>query len=77
MEPQRWGHQQHGGFPQNFVSQNSSFSNSRAKNFSRSNSWDGRFRLEWKPDTMTNIMFRPSFTIKNSDALARSLSATV
>lgn len=60
---------------ENFVSQNSSFSNSRAKNFSRSNSWDGRFRLEWKPDTMTNIMFRPSFTIKSSDALARSLLA--
>lgn len=60
---------------ENFVSQNSSFSNSHAKNFSRSNSWDGRFRLEWKPDTMTNIMFRPSFTIKSSDALARSLSA--
>lgn len=60
---------------ENFVSQNSSFSNSRAKNFSRSNSWDGRFRLEWKPDTMTNIMFRQSFTIKSSDALARSLSA--
>lgn len=60
---------------ENFVSQNSSFTNSRAKNFSRSNSWDGRFRLEWKPDTMTNIMFRPSFTIKSSDALARSLSA--
>lgn len=60
---------------ENFVSQNSSFSNSRAKNFSRSNSWDGRFRLEWKPDTVTNIMFRPSFTIKSSDALARSLSA--
>lgn len=60
---------------ENFVSQNSSFSNSRAKNFSRSNSWDGRFRLEWKPDTMTNIMFRPSFTINSSDALARSLSA--
>lgn len=60
---------------ENFVSQNSSFSNSRAKNFSRNNSWDGRFRLEWTPDTMTNIMFRPSFTIKSSDALARSLSA--
>lgn len=60
---------------ENFVSQKSSFSNSRAKNFSRSNSWDGRFRLEWTPDTMTNIMFRPSFTIKSSDALARSLSA--
>ena len=60
---------------ENFVSQNSSFSNSRAKNFSRSNSWDGRLRLEWTPDTMTNIMFRPSFTIKSSDALARSLSA--
>lgn len=60
---------------ENFVSQKSAFSNKRSQNFSRSNSWDGRFRLEWKPDTMTNIMFRPSFTIKSSDALARSLSA--
>lgn len=60
---------------ENFVSQKSAFSNKRSQNFSRSNSWDGRFRMEWKPDTMTNIMFRPSFTIKSSDALARSLSA--
>ena len=60
---------------ENFVSQKSSFSNSRSKNFSRSNSWDGRFRLEWKPDTVTNVLFRPSFTISSSDALKRNLSA--
>ncbi len=60
---------------ENFVSKQSSFTNSRATNYSRSNSWDGRFRIEWKPDTMTNIMFRPSFTISSSDALAQSLSA--
>ena len=60
---------------ENFVSQQSSFSNSISKKFSRGNSWDGRFRLEWKPDTMTNIMFRPSFTLSTSDGLSRQNSA--
>ena len=60
---------------ENFVTTNKSFSNSRSTNYSRSNSWDGRFRLEWKPDTLTNIMFRPSFTISSSDGLSNSLSA--
>ena len=59
-----------------FVSKkSSSFSNSLEQNYSRSNSWDGRLRLEWKPDTLTDIMFRPSFTISSSDGLSHSQSA--
>ncbi len=60
---------------ENFVSTTPSFSNSLSQSYSRSNSWDGRLRLEWKPDTLTNIMFRPSFTISSSDGLSRSQSA--
>ena len=55
---------------------NSSFQNSLSQNYSRSNSWDGRFRLEWKPDSMTNIMFRPSLRLNSSDGNSSSLSAT-
>lgn len=55
---------------------NSSFQNSLNQNYSRSNSWDGRFRLEWKPDSMTNIMFRPSLRINSSDGNSSSRSAT-
>ena len=43
---------------------------------SRSDSWEGRLRLEWKPDTMTNIMFRPQFSYANSDNLTSNLSAS-
>ena len=59
-----------------FVSQNSSFSNSRAKNFSRSNSWNAQMRLEWKPDPLTDIMFRPSLTVSSSDSKGTSASAS-
>ena len=33
-------------------------------------------RLEWKPDTMTNIMFRPSFGYSTSDSYSTSQSAS-
>lgn len=42
----------------------------------RSNSWDARFRLEWKPDSMTNIMFRPQFRYNSNDQLSDGTSAT-
>ena len=53
----------------------SSFSNSISKSLSRSNTWNGNIRLEWMPDTMTNILFRPSFSWTNSDGLSKSQSA--
>ena len=45
----------------------SQFGNSITQNYSRSNAWDARMRLEWTPDSMTNIMFRPSFRLNSSD----------
>ena len=54
----------------------SSFSNSRSQNFSRSNQWNGQMRLEWQPDSMTNIMFRPNFSYSSNDATNWSTSAT-
>ncbi len=76
----RWNHSDGDVFSrvssENFVSKNASFSNSISNSYSRSNSWDGRFRLEWKPDTLTNIMFRPSFTWSSSDGLSGSQSAS-
>ena len=47
---------------ENFMGSSSSFSNSLNQNFSRSDSWNGNIRLEWMPDTMTNILFRPSIS---------------
>lgn len=61
---------------ENFVSTVGSFSNSLNQNYTRSDSWDARLRLEWKPDTMTNIMFRPSFSYSESDGRSVSTSAS-
>ena len=61
---------------ENFVSTVGSFSNSLNRSFTRSDSWDARMRLEWKPDTMTNIMFRPSFSYSTSDGRSSSTSAS-
>ena len=52
---------------ENFLGSTSSFSNSVSQNFSRSNSWNGNIRLEWMPDSMTNILFRPSISWTTSD----------
>ena len=52
---------------ENFVSRTGAFSNSLNQNFSRSNSWNAQMRLEWTPDTMTNIMFRPNVSISSND----------
>ena len=61
---------------ENFVSTVGSFSNSLNQSFTRSDSWDARMRLEWKPDTMTNIMFRPRFSYSTSDGRSSSTSAS-
>ena len=60
---------------ENYLGSTNSFSNSVNQNFSRSNSWNGNIRLEWMPDTMTNILFRPSFTWSKSDGLSSGRSA--
>ena len=60
---------------ENFVSSSKSFSNSLNQQFSRSNSWNAQMRFEWKPDTMTNIMFRPSMSLSSSDGRSASTSA--
>ena len=61
---------------ENFMGSSSSFSNSLSQNFSRSNSWNGNIRLEWMPDSMTNILFRPSISWSTSDGLSGSQSAS-
>ena len=61
---------------ENFLGSSSSFSNSLNQNFSRSDSWNGNIRLEWMPDTMTNILFRPSISWTTNDSHSTGLSAS-
>ena len=76
----RWNHSDGDvssfGSSENFVSKVGAFSNSNDKTFSRSDSWDGRMRVEWKPDSMTVVTFRPKFTYTGSDSYSNNLSAS-
>ena len=77
----RWNHSDGDAFSksstENFFSSDlSSFGNSRSHNFSRSNQWNAQMRLEWQPDSMTNIMFRPNARYNSQDGENSSESAT-
>jgi len=62
---------------ENFMTNSSStFGNSLNSDMTRSNSWDARLRLEWTPDSLTNIMFRPQFRYNSNDGLSEGSSAT-
>ena len=52
------------------------FSNSITHGFSRSNSWNAQMRIEWQPDSMTNILFRPTLRFNSNDGLDLSDEAT-
>ena len=59
-----------------FLQSGNSFSNSRSTSLGCSEEWAANFRLEWEPDTMTNIIFRPSFNYSRSNNWSESESAT-
>lgn len=59
-----------------FLQLGSSYSNSNSANRNKGLDFNADFRLEWKPDTMTNIIFRPDFTYSRSRNGSQSLSGT-
>ena len=66
---------------QNFLTREGSdtggnFSNSIDQSYSRSDSWNAQARIEWTPDTMTNIMFRPTMSFSKSDGRGWSDNAS-
>lgn len=61
---------------ENFVAKTGSFSESLSQNYSRSNSWNAQMRLEWQPDTLWNINFRPTWSFNSNDGTSSSGSAT-
>lgn len=61
---------------ENFVSQTGAFSNNIRQNYTRNDSWNAQGRIEWQPDSMTNIMFRPTFAWSSADGQTASMSAS-
>ncbi|MBR0202192.1 MAG: TonB-dependent receptor [Bacteroidaceae bacterium] len=77
----RWNHRntnnENENASENFYSQTSrTFSNSQSLNLGRNNNWNGNIRLEWKPDTLTNILFRTNGSYGSNDGTNTSASAT-
>lgn len=61
---------------ENFVSKTGAFSNNINQSYNRRNSWNANMRLEWMPDTMTNIMFRPRLSYTENDGRSWRNSAS-
>lgn len=53
-----------------------SFSNSNRSNRNKNNSFNMDFRLEWKPDSMTNLIFRPNLSYNKSKSNSATESST-
>ena len=59
-----------------YDAQTSIFTNSITHGFSRANNWNAQMRIEWKPDSMTNILFRPTLRFNSNDGLDLADEAT-
>ena len=59
-----------------FGTSTSTFGNSLTQNYTCSNNWNAQMRVEWMPDTMTNILFRPTLRFNTNDGTTRSVEAT-
>lgn len=53
-----------------------SFRNNSSNNNNGNGSANGEFRMEWRPDTSLNIIFRPSFQISRNHSNSSSRSVT-
>lgn len=62
---------------ESFLTNNSSsFSNRAGKNIGSSNSFDADLNIQWNPDSLTQVRFRPSVSFSRSESHSSSLSAT-
>ncbi|MGN0069736.1 MAG: outer membrane beta-barrel protein [Prevotella sp.] len=61
---------------ENFVNTKGAFSNSVNQNYSRNDGWNGKLKIQWKPDTLTTLTFRPDFSYKYDDGRRYGQSAT-
>ncbi len=63
-------------YSERFLQNGNSYSNANTKNTNKNLDLNADFRLEWKPDTMTNIIFRPDVTYGKTKNESNSNSGT-
>ena len=59
-----------------FGTSTSTFGNSLTQNYTCSNNWNAQMRVEWMPDSMTNILFRPTLRFNTNDGTTKGMDAT-
>ena len=64
------------GSTEDFLPDGNSYSNSNSRQRNKAKNFNADFRMEWKPDSMTNIIFRPNFSYGKTDNLSNSESGT-
>lgn len=64
------------GSTEDFLPDGNSYSNSNSRQRNKNKNFNADFRMEWKPDSMTNIIFRPNFSYGKTDNLSGSESGT-
>ncbi|MBR4047511.1 MAG: TonB-dependent receptor [Bacteroides sp.] len=65
------------GYAENFLPNGtSSFSNSNRLNLSKNNNFNFNLRLEWRPDSLTTLLFRPNLRVGDSYSTSNSESGT-
>lgn len=76
----RWNHRDGDSWSkqssESFIGQQSSFSNSLSQSYTRSNRWNAQMRIEWTPDSMTTILFRPNVSLSTNDNMGGNDNAT-
>ncbi len=61
---------------ENFAAQRGAFSVNENQNYSSNSGVNSNLRFEWKPDTMTNIIFRPNFNYSRNRGMGNSRSGS-
>ena len=77
----RWNHRdgdnQSENASENFYSEDyRTFSNNISRNLTRSNNWNTNLRVEWKPDTLTNLLLRANGSMGTNDGTNGQSTAT-
>ncbi len=61
---------------ENFAAEKGAFNESHSQNYSSNSGVNANAKIEWKPDTMTNILFRPNFNYNRNRGMGSNRSGS-
>lgn len=61
---------------ENFAAERGAFNESHNQSYSSNSGFNANAKIEWKPDSMTNILFRPNFTYNRNRGMSHNRSGS-